>query len=104
MGSMSKTTPADLAVTFRSLVRRRHEALDAAEGAPVGDLLAELDRIVAAAAALVRAPADPGAVAAAIDSRAIEEWDTDTLEELRRLATDAGIILRRIADSGEDAD
>ena len=49
---MSKSTPADLAVAFRSLRRRRDEALEAAKGAPVGSLLAELDESVAAAAAV----------------------------------------------------
>ena len=102
MEPMSKTTPADLAVAFRSLVRRRDEALEAAEGAPVGGLLAELDRIIAAAAGIVRSAPTPEAVATAIGSRSIDAWDTDTLDELRGLATDAGTIVRRIAESGPD--
>jgi hypothetical protein len=102
MMAMSKTTPADLAVAFRSLVRRRDEAIDAAEGAPVGGLLTELDRTIASAAAIVRSAPSPDAVAAAIGARRFEEWDTDTLEELRRLATEAGTTERRIAESGPD--
>jgi hypothetical protein len=104
MESMSKSTPDDLAVAFRSLVRRRDEALEAAEGAPVGGLLAELDRVISAAAATVRSTPDPAAVAAAITSRPIGDWDVDTLEELRRQATAAGTILRRIAESGPGED
>lgn len=101
---MSKTTPADLAVAFRSLVRRRGEALDAANGAPVGGPLAELDRVIAAAAAIVGSAPDPAAVAAAIESRSVEDWNTATLDQLRGLATDAGTIVRRIAESGPDQD
>ena len=63
MSSMSKSTPADLAVAFRSLGRRRDEALEAAKGAPVGSLLAELDGRIAAAAAVVGSAPDPAAIA-----------------------------------------
>jgi hypothetical protein len=101
---MTKTTPADLAVAFRSLVRRRDEALEAAKGAPVGDLLAELDRIIGAAAAVVGSAPNPAAIATAIGARKIEAWDGDTLDQLRRLALDAGTIVRRIAESGPDED
>jgi hypothetical protein len=97
---MSKTTPDDLVVAFRSLTRRRAEAVDAAQGAPVGGLLGELDRHVAAAAALVGSSANAEAVAAAIASRPVREWDVATLDALRRHAIDAGAVLRRIAESG----
>jgi hypothetical protein len=97
---MSKSTPADLAVAFRSLTRRRGEAIEAAEGAPVGPLLGELERHVSAAAGLVGSPPTPEGVADAISSRSIDDWDSDTLDELRRLATEAGTVVRRIADSG----
>ena len=101
---MSKTTPADLAVAFRSLVRRRDEALNAANGAPVGGPLAELDRVIAAAAGIVGSAPTPADVATAIESRSVEDWDTASLDELRGLATDAGTIVRRIAESGPDQD
>jgi hypothetical protein len=97
---VSKSTPADLAVAFRSLERRRAEAIEAAEGAPVGGLLAELDGLIAAAATLVASAPDAKTVATAIDSRSVDEWDSSTLDELRRIATDAGAVLRRIGDSG----
>jgi hypothetical protein len=99
---VSKSTPADLAVAFRSLSRRRDEAVEAAEGAPIGPLLSELDRQVSAAAAMLAAPPTADGVADAIASRAIGDWDTDTLDELRRIATEAGTVVRRIADAGLD--
>jgi hypothetical protein len=104
MESMSKSTKDDLAVAFRSLDRRRHEAVDQAKGAPVGELLSELDRIVAAAAALIRSAPTPAAVAAKLESLPIEEIDAAALDGLRRLAIEAGATLRRIAGSGPDDD
>jgi hypothetical protein len=101
---VSKTTPNDLAVAFRSLTRRRDEAVEAAEGAPVGGLLAELDGHLAAAAALVGSASTPEAVASAIAARPVRDWDGDTLEELRQRAVDAGAVLRRIAASGPSPD
>lgn len=101
---MSKSTPDDLAVAFRSLPRRRSEAIGAAEGAPVGALLAELDAHIAAAATLLGAAADAGAIADAIAARRPEDWDSITLDGLRQRATDAGVVLRRIAAAGPPRD
>lgn len=97
---MSKSTPTDLAVAFRSLQRRRREAVDAAEGAPVTDLLAELDGHVSAAATLVGAAPDAGAVADALAAKPIEDWDDATLDAVRDHATRAGSVLRRVGDAG----
>ena len=94
---MSKSTPADLSVAFRSLARREREAVDAAEGAPVGDLLGGLRQAVAQAATLLGAAPDAGAVADAIDARPTHDWDVATLDALREHATAAGTILREIA-------
>lgn len=104
MATVSKSTPADVAVAFRSLARRRREALDAAEGAPLGDLEAALGLIVAAAADLVGAVPDPAAVAAAVDSRPAVEWDTATLDRLRALAVEAGTVVRDMAARGPTDD
>jgi hypothetical protein len=101
---MSKTTPDDLVVAYRSLVRRRGEALEAAKEAPVGSLLAELDRHIAAAAAAVGSAPDPSALAASIASRPGRDWDPATLETLRQHAVEAGSVLRRIAESGPPAE
>jgi hypothetical protein len=100
MSSMSKTTPDDLVVAFRSLTRRRAEAVEAAKDAPVGALLSELDAHITAAAAVVGSMQDPGAIADSIASRPARDWDVATLDELRRIATDAGSVVRRIAESG----
>lgn len=96
---MSKSTPADLAVAFRSLERRRREALDAAEGAPVSGLLSELDDHIRTAATLVGAPPDATAVAATLAAASADEWDISTLDAVRHHATRAGSILRQVADA-----
>jgi hypothetical protein len=101
---VSKSTPADLEVAFRSLTRRRLEAIETAEGAPVDGLLGDLDRHIADAAALLGAAPDARAVADAIASRKINDWDAADLDELRRHATEAGIIVGRIAAAGPPAD
>jgi len=101
---MSKSTPDDLAVAFRSLPRRRSEALGAAQGAPVGSLLAELDAHIAAAATLLGVAEEAGAVADAIAARRPEDWDSATLDALRQRATDAGVVLRRVAAAGPPSD
>jgi len=101
---MSKSTADDLVVAFRSLERRRHEAIEAADGAAVADLLAELDRHVAAAASLVASAAGAGAVAAALAARPGEDWEETTLDAVREHATQAGSALRRVADAGRRGD
>jgi len=100
---MSASTPADLATTFRSLDRRRREAIGDADPAAVSGLVAELQRHVDAAAGAVGSAADAGAVATAIEQRRAEDWDDATLEELRREALDAGAVLRRLTVAAEAA-
>jgi len=97
---MSKSTPADLAVAFRSLARRRREAVDAAEGAAVTDLLGQLDQHVTAAATLVGSPPDADAVADVLTGRPADEWDDTTLDAVRGHATQAGSVLRRVTEAG----
>jgi hypothetical protein len=104
MGAMSKSTPADLAVAYRSLTRRRADAIDAAKDAPVGALVTSLDEHIAAAASVVGSAPNPGAVAEAIERRKLDDWDDRTLDELRRLATEAGTVVRRIADAAPPDD
>jgi hypothetical protein len=101
---MSKTTAADLAIAFRSLTRRRDEAVDAATDAPVSALLAGFDEHIAAAASVVGSAPNAGAIADAITRRSIDDWDDATLDELRRIATEAGTIVRRIADAAPEDD
>ena len=100
---MSATTPADLAVTFRSLARRRREAIGDADPGALRSLAAELDAHVAAAgAALGVTDASAEAIADAIDARPADRWDEATLETLRAEALAAGSALRRLADAADD--
>lgn len=102
---MSATTPADLAVAFRSFSRRQREAIGDANPATVGGLLAELQDHIAAAARAVRTSPDAEAVAEAIESRPADEWDDATLATLRAEALASGGVLRRLAAAaGADED
>ena len=101
---MSKSTPADVAVAFRSLDRRRREAIDAADGAPASGPLADLDREIAAAAALLGVAPAAATVAAAIAAKPTDDWDESVLDRLRQHATDAGTALRRVLDVAPPAD
>jgi len=94
---MASTTPADLATSFRSLGRRRREAIGDADAASVAGDLDDLQRHVDAAASALGAPADADAIAAAIESRRSDDWDEATLDALRGHALDAGAALRRVA-------
>jgi hypothetical protein len=98
---MSDSTPADLAVTFRSLARRQREAVGDADPRTLGALLAELQGHVTAAAAALGTTGDAAAVAAAIERRAPKEWDEATLATLRAEALAAGGVLRRVAAAAE---
>ena len=107
---MTGSSPADLAVTFRSIDRRLREAREAREGGDGGDEafavpLAELRAVVAAAAAeldvdVVGADlaAQCAAIASAIERVPAKEWDGARLDRLRSLGLDAGRLLRSIAD------
>ena len=101
---MSASTPADLAVTFRSLARRRREAIGDANPAAFADHTGDLQRLVADAATRLGTAADADAVAAAIDSRPPEAWDDATLDQLRRIALEAGASLRRLTAAVEKAE
>jgi hypothetical protein len=95
------SSPADLAVAFRSLARRLREALgDGSESAVVG-LVGELRSHVDGAARLLGTSPDADAVAEAVLARRAEDWDQPTLDELRRHALEAGGVLRRIAATAE---
>ena len=98
---MSKSTPDDLAIAFRSLARRQREALADADPSAFGDLDAELQRHVTDAAAIVGAAPDGMSVAAAIESR--RDWDDGALAALQRAALDAGAVLRRLAAAAAES-
>jgi hypothetical protein len=96
---VSGSTPADLAVTFRSVARRLREAIGDESEASVSGLVGELRGHVDAAGAVVGVPSGGGAdaVADAIVARRAEDWDQASLDELRREALAIGGTLRRIA-------
>ena len=94
---MAQSTPADLAITFRSLARRQREAIGDADPGTVTDLVGDLAVHVAAAAQTRGTAPDADAVAAAISSRSAEDWDEATLDTLRQHALEAGRVLRSIA-------
>jgi hypothetical protein len=102
---MSASTPADLAVTFRSLARRQREAIGDADPGAVSGLVGALEGHVAAAAALLHTTPDAEAVARAIEDRPADEWDEATLDALRAEGLAAGGVLRSMqAAVGEDDD
>ncbi len=102
---MSESSPADLAVAFRSLPRRLREALEPLGGrtGPVDHLAGELDGLVGRAAGLMGTPATAGDVAEAIERRHADDWADADLEAVRGLALDAGRLLRQISTAAEDA-
>lgn len=98
---MSGSTPADLAVAFRSLARRLREAIGDFPEASVSGLVGELRGHVEAAAAMLGTLPDPDAVADAVLARRADDWDEPTLSALREHALAAGAVLRRIATTTE---
>ncbi len=100
---MTGSSPADLAVAFRSFPRRTREALDEADDeAGAAALAAEVGAAVAAAAGRlgVRPGADLAATSAAVAERIVatraQDWDEVTLEDLRERATAIAAVIRRI--------
>jgi hypothetical protein len=104
MKTMSDSSPADLAIAFRSLPRRLREARGEVPDEMIGDHLGRIDQHVARAATLVRAhAADPDAIAAAIEAVPADGWGGE-LDELRTLALTIGRELRAVADANPDRD
>ena len=93
---MSESSPADLAIAFRSFARRRAEALGDADPGVVADLSRSLDGHVADAAAVLGTNLDATSVAAELDRREPSEWDEATLQQVRRHALEAGAVLRQM--------
>jgi hypothetical protein len=105
---MTGSTPADLAVTFRSVDRRLREALDGtpATDPAVSGLVAQLRSAVASAASTMGVAGGGGdlavtanAVAERIDRVPADEWDDAHLESLRASALEVGRVLRAIAEA-----
>jgi hypothetical protein len=99
---MSASTPADLAVTFRSLARRQREAIGDADPGAFAGLVAELQGHVATAAAAMHTAPDADAVARAIEAVPADEWDEATLDVLRAEGLAAGAVLRQLAAAADE--
>ena len=76
---MSSSSPSDLAVTLRSVPRRLREALGDAPPGGATAITAELNEQIGIAAGLMHSPAEPDAIADAIDAVPAEEWDEEKL-------------------------
>lgn len=107
-GGVSDSSPADLAVAFRSFPRRLRQALAALDDDGARRAAAPHDdaarRGIAEAARLIGAPAgaDAEATAAAVADRieAVhpDRWDDAVLDGLRRQALAVGAAVRAITD------
>jgi hypothetical protein len=104
---VSDTSPADLAVAFRSFPRRLRQGLaalddDAARRAAEPHAAAARAGIVEAARLLGAPAGEPDAAAAAVADRIAavhpDKWDDATLAGLRRHALAVGAALRAIDD------
>jgi shikimate kinase len=101
---MPKSSPADLAVTFRSIARRLREARGEAPASAVAPLEAQVDGHVRAAAGLVHSSADAESVAAAILERPADDWDEADLDALRANALEIGKVLRAVESLAAEHD
>lgn len=92
---MSSSSPADLAVAFRSLPRRLEQAPnDDTPPAAVDDASSAVQRAVSAAATILGAAATVEGVAAAIERRVAADWDDADLRALQAHATAAAKAIR----------
>ncbi|MCX6521881.1 MAG: hypothetical protein NTZ21_14585 [Actinobacteria bacterium] len=98
---MSASSPADLALTFRSLTRRLREARGDLGAGIVAPQVAAIDRHLARAAHVMRSTPDPASIADAIEAMPAAGWD-DELAELRTIALELGRELRAVAAANPD--
>jgi hypothetical protein len=90
------TSPADLAVAFRSVARRLREAQGDAPAEAVSGPAGGITELIADAARVLRCPADGSAVAVAIEARHADDWTNADLERLGAIALDIGRRLREV--------
>ncbi len=98
---MSSASPADLAVTFRSVPRRLHEAQGDAPHEIIANPYSELHGLLAEAGRLLGTNEDPTTIADAISVMHADHWDDSVLKRLREIALDLGRLLRHIATLAE---
>jgi hypothetical protein len=97
---MSNSSPADLAVAFRSLPRRLKEASpENASTAAIAQAQQAVSGAISAAAGILGSAADAEAVAAAIQARKAREWTDTDLRALQDHAYEAARAIRALQDS-----
>ena len=101
---MSKSTPSDLAVAFRSLPRRLSQARnDDTPAAAVAAATSAVEGALAEAAGVVGSAAEAAAIAAAIDARDIRDWTDSDLGALQAAADRGATAVRTLANLAERA-
>lgn len=103
---MSGSSPADLAVAFRSVPRRLADALEPVGGdrSAVAASVAAVDALLGdAASALGANSVAPADIAHALEGRPADEWPGDELARLQALALRIGPVIRAVADAAEHA-
>ena len=101
-GRMSTSSPADLAVAFRSLPRRLKEA--AADDAPPQAVSVATSAVSAAlgrAADVLGSAGTADAVAAALTSRKPDDWTDSDLVAIQHAADEAARAIRELAAFSE---
>lgn len=94
---MSDSSPADLAVAFRSLDRRLAEANH--DGITAADVAAATDAVraaVAAAASVLGSASNTADVASAIHDRTPAQWTDADLSAIQSAANDAARAIRTL--------
>lgn len=100
---MSNSSPADLAVAFRSLPRRLDSAAADAPAPAITAARAGVDDAISQVARLLGAPVSAAAVADAIDQRRLEDWADSDLQQIQTHADAAGRAIRVLSDAAEAA-
>jgi len=99
---MTKSSPRDLAVAFRSLARRLHDAHNDETPADVSaSATAEVHQAIARAAAVLGSPATAEGVADAIASRRNDQWTDADLTAIQEDADAAARAIRTVQNFSE---
>lgn len=99
-----ESSPRDLAVLFRSLPRRRREALSGVDPdhPDLGDLLPEIETHVAATASLVGSGRTVDEVAEVLSARPAASWSDHELQHLREIGLHLGRLLRTLEERAQE--
>ncbi|CAB4891867.1 unannotated protein [freshwater metagenome] len=101
---MSKSTPADLAIAFRSLPRRLREATSPdTDPAARATAATGVDTALGAAAIQMACASSAEAVAAAIEQRHTIDWVSSDLDALQSLARQAAAAIRALQNLSDNA-